>query len=297
MASSSELTAVHYRNLQLSKLNVFYREAGDSKKPTILLLHGFPTSSHMFRNLIPLLAKEMRVIAPDLPGFGYTESPIDGSFEYTFDNLAKVIEEFVEKLSLTKYFVYVMDYGAPTGFRLMEAHPERVAGLVVQNGNAYAEGLTDAWGNIRKYWKDRTKENANALLPLFSFEFTREQYVAGSKDISKISPDNWYLDYSILQKPGHTQIQLDLFYDYQNNLKRYERFHQVFRKYQFPTLIVWGKNDMFFNETGARAFLKDLPKAELHLLDGGHFVVEEYLHEVAGYMTSFVKSSSTVHSN
>jgi len=287
--SSADYNTVHYRKRKLSQLNVFYREAGDPQKPTMLLLHGFPTSSHMFRNLIPLLAKDMHVIAPDLPGFGYTDTPTDGSFEYTFDNLAKVIGELVDQLGLQRYYVYVMDYGAPTGFRLIEAHPERVAGLVVQNGNAYSEGLTSAWDNIRRYWADRSKENADAILPMFSFDFTRQQYTFGAKDISKISPDNWHMDYFFLQQPGHTKLQLDLFYDYQTNLKRYDGFHEVFRKYQFPTLIVWGKNDMFFNEAGAKAFLRDLPKAELHFFDGGHFVVEEYLHEVADYMKKFVK--------
>jgi pimeloyl-ACP methyl ester carboxylesterase len=277
-----------YKTAQLSKLKVFYREAGNPASPTVLLLHGFPTSSHMFRNLIPALAPYAHLVAPDLPGFGNTESPTDGTFTYTFDNLALTVEELVEHLGLKSYFVYLMDYGAPTGFRLAIAHPERVLGLIVQNGNAYSEGLTPFWDDLKKYWKDRSPETEKPIRPILSFEATKSQYIVGAQDESKVSPDTWHHDYYFLTQPGHDQIQLDLFYDYRSNIPLYPTFHEYFRKYQWPTLIVWGKNDFIFGVDGAKAFLRDLPKAELHLLNGGHFVLEEYLDEAAKYMKDFI---------
>lgn len=283
---------VQHRHAQLSELKVFYREAGDPRKPTMLLLHGFPTSSHMFRRLIPLLAPEMHVVAPDLPGFGYTESPPASTFEYTFDHLADTVEELLQHLHITRFFVYIMDYGAPTGLRLVEAHPERILGLVVQNGNAYEEGLTAFWEPLRKLWKDRTPETEAPLRAFLSLEGTRSQYVDGVKDVGKVSPDNWVNDMFFLQQPGHDQIQLDLFYDYRHNLLRYPGFQATFRKHQFPTLIVWGKNDGIFGVAGATAFLRDLPHAELVLLDGGHFVLEDHLTEVANHIVRFVTAAT-----
>jgi pimeloyl-ACP methyl ester carboxylesterase len=287
---------IQYLNAPLPQFNVFYREAGDPSGPTILLLHGFPTSSHMFRSLVPALALYMHVIAPDLPGFGLTtesqsaSAATDGTgFKYTFDNLAVVVEELIIYLGITNFFLYAMDYGAPTGFRLMAARPERILGLIVQNGNAYEEGLTDAWVNIRRYWKERTPEVEALIRPMFTLDFTRKQYVFGAKDETKISPDNWINDYYFLQQVGKDRIQLNLFYDYQNNLKLYPEWQKAFRKYQFPTLIVWGKNDFLFGPLGATAFKRDLPHAKLHFLDGGHFVLEEYLAPIANYIIKFVE--------
>lgn len=280
---------VYYREANLSSVKMFYREAGDPSDPTILLLHGFPTSSHMFRNLIPLLSVFLHVVAPDYPGFGYTTSPPVDKFDYTFDNLAATVEELIQKLELKNYYIYIMDYGAPVGLRLLKAHPERILGMVVQNGNAYEEGLTPFWDPIRKYWANKTTENETPLLSLFTLETTRSQYVTGVKDITRIPPENWSLDYYFLSQPGHTEIQLALFYDYQTNLKLYPSFHALFRKYQFPTLITWGKNDIIFGVPGAKAFLRDLPKAELHLLDGGHFVLEDHVDEVAQYILKFAE--------
>lgn len=283
-------STVYYRNASLSEVNVFYREAGDPSHPTILLLHGFPTSSHMFRNLIPLLACFLHVVAPDFPGFGYTESPPAADFAYTFDHLASTVEELIhDHLKIQRYYLYIMDYGAPVGLRIMEAHPDRVLGLVVQNGIAHKEGLTAFWDPIRAYWKDKTAANEAALLPLFTFDTTKYQYVTGARDVEKVSPDTWHLDYYFLALPGHTRIQLDLFYDYRTNLDRYPGFQATFRKYQYPTLIVWGKHDFIFGVPGAKAFLRDLPHAELHLLDGGHFVLEDHLLEIAGYILKFAK--------
>jgi pimeloyl-ACP methyl ester carboxylesterase len=287
------MATVYYRNASLSEVNMFYREAGDASNPTILLLHGFPSSSHMFRGLIPLLACFLHVVAPDYPGFGYTDSPPATDFAYTFDHLAGTVEELIHHLGIRSYFLYVMDYGAPVGFRIMEANPERVLGLVVQNGIAHEEGLTSFWDPIRKYWKDKNSANEEALLPLFTFDTTKSQYTIGAKDVEKVSPDAWYFDYYFLQLPGHTQIQLDLFYDYRTNLDRYPGFQATFRKYQYPTLIVWGKHDFIFGVPGAKAFLRDLPSAELHLLDGGHFVLEDHLKEVAEYILKFAKKVKT----
>lgn len=281
-----------YKTAQLSQLKVFYREAGDPASPTVLLLHGFPTSSHMFRNLIPALAPVAHLVAPDLPGYGNTESPTDGSFDYTFDNLALVVGELAEHLGLKKYFIYLMDFGAPTGFRLAMAHPERVIGLIVQNGNAYEEGLTPIWGDIRKYWVDRTPEKAKPILPMFSMDFTKMQYSEGTQDMTKVSPDTWHHDYYFLTRPGREQIQLDLFYDYRTNIPFYPTLQEAFRKYQWPTVIVWGKNDFIFGVEGAKAFHRDLPKAELHLLNGGHFLLEEYLDESAKYMKDFIVATA-----
>lgn len=256
----------------------------------MVLLHGFPTSSHMFRRLIPLLASEMHVVAPDLPGFGFTESPPATNFTYSFDHLANTVEELIQHLRITRFFVYIMDYGAPTGLRLMESHPERILGLVVQNGNAYEEGLTPFWVPLRKMWKNRTPETEAPLREFLTLEATQWQYVTGMKDVSKISPDNWVNDMFFLQQSGHDQIQLDLFYDYQSNLPRYPGFHTTFRKHQFPALIVWGQNDPIFGVEGAKAYLRDLPHAELVLLDSGHFVLEDHLEEVAAHMVRFVKA-------
>jgi len=278
---------IQYLNASLSQSTVFYREAGDPSGPTMLLLHGFPTSSHMFRLLVPALALYMHVIAPDLPGFGLTTESHSG-FNYTFDNLAGVVDELIQHLGISHYFLYAMDYGAPVGFRLMAAHPEHILGLVVQNGNAYEVGLTDAWVNIRRYWKERTPEVA-LILPMFTLDFTRKQYVFGAQDETKISPDNWIIDYYFLQQVGKDRIQLDLFYDYQTNLKLYPEWHEVFRKHQYPTLIVWGKNDFLFSPQGATAFKKDLPHAKLHFFDGAHFVLEEYLVPIANYIIKFVE--------
>jgi pimeloyl-ACP methyl ester carboxylesterase len=265
---------VRYRTTKIDGLDIFYREAGPKDAPVILLLHGFPTSSHMFRNLIPRLADRYRVIAPDYPGFGQSSAPSNTEFSYTFDKLAKSIEGLTESLGIDRYVLYVMDYGAPVGFRLASQHPERVAALLVQNGNAYEDGLQVFWDQFRRYWQDPSQQNREALRPLLTLETTKFQYLDGVPDTSLVSPDNWTIDQSRLDRPGNQEIQLDLFLDYRTNVELYPKFHEYFRNAQPPTLVVWGKNDFIFPVEGALAFKRDLPRAEIHLLDTGHFALE-----------------------
>lgn len=260
---------------------MFYREAGPADAPVLLLLHGFPSSSHMFRDLMPLLADRYRVIAPDLPGFGFTVVPPQRHYVYTFDNLASTMEAFVDALGLRKYALYVFDYGAPTGFRLAAAHPERVTALVSQNGNAYLEGLGDAWAPIKAYWNDASVENRDALRDALTLEGTKWQYVHGVVDAASVAPEAYYLDAALMQRPGNADIQLDLFLDYANNLTLYPVFQQFFRSTQLPTLVIWGKNDPFFIPPGAEAFRRDNPNAEVHLLDTGHFALETHVDTIA----------------
>lgn len=268
---------VHYKTIKINGISVFYREAGTKKNPTILLLHGFPSSSHMYRNLINKLADEYHIIAPDYPGFGNSVQPSMTEFEYTFDNLADVISEFVQELNLEKYSIYVHDYGAPVGFRLAIKHPERIQAIISQNGNAYEEGLLSAWDPIRSYWENPTEENKNKLGGLLEADFTKYQYVNGTRNPDQISPDTWNIDQFVLDRPGNKEIQLALFYDYQNNLKQYSKWHEFFRTYQPPALVAWGKNDIFFGIQGALAYQKDLKDCEVHLLNTGHFPLEEDL--------------------
>ncbi len=268
---------VHTRHIAADGLRFFYREAGDAQAPVLLLLHGFPSSSHQFRNLIPPLATRFRVIAPDLPGFGFTEVPAERKYVYTFDNLAQSLEAFVDALALSRYALYFFDYGAPTGLRLALAHPERVTGLVSQNGNAYLEGLGDAWAPIRAYWADPTPANRQVIHDaILNLEGTKWQYVHGVADPDQVAPEGYTLDAALMERPGNKEIQLDLFLDYANNLKLYPAFQAFFRAAQVPTLAIWGRNDPFFIPPGAQAYTRDNAQAVVELLDTGHFALETH---------------------
>lgn len=278
----------HYRTADVDGLEVFYREAGDPEHPTILLLHGFPTSSHMFRDLIPLLADRFHLVAPDLPGFGRTALPPRDSFTYSFDNLAKVIDRFTEVIGLDRYAIYVFDYGAPTGLRLALAHPERVTAIVSQNGNAYAEGLSEGWNPIERYWREPSDANRQALRALLTPESIRWQYEHGVVDPSAISPDGIALDAHYLERPDADEIQLDLMLDYASNVALYPAFQAYFREHQPPLLAIWGRNDPFFLPPGAEAYKRDLPNAEIRFLDTGHFALETHAGEIAQAITRFL---------
>ena len=269
-------------------LQIFYREAGPADGPVLLLLHGFPTSSHMFRHLMPRLAPTFRVIAPDLPGFGFTEVPAGRNYDYRFDNLAETTDAFVQKLNLTRYALYVFDYGAPTGYRLAVSHPDKVVAIISQNGNAYLDGLGDAWNPIKKYWKDPTPANREALREFVDFEGTKFQYVHGVADPLRVEPESYWLDTALLRRPGNVDIQLDLFLDYANNVKLYPTFQEYFRKYQPPLLATWGKNDPFFIPAGAEAYRRDIPSAKVVFYDTGHFALETHVEEISDQIRSFL---------
>ena len=275
--------------IEADGVKIFYREAGTPDAPVLLLLHGYPTSSHMFRHLIPLLATRYRVIAPDLPGFGFTEVPAERSYVYTFDALARTVGAFVDALNLKRYAIYVFDYGAPTGFRLALAHPERVAAIISQNGNAYEEGLSNAWDPIRKYWAEPTSENRESLREFSGLEGTRWQYMHGVADPSQVEPESYMLDVALLQRPGNVDIQLDLLLNYATNVALYPDFQRYFREHQPPTLAVWGKNDPFFLPPGAEAYRRDNPNAQVILLDTGHFALETHVKEVADEILRFME--------
>ncbi|MGJ7518355.1 alpha/beta fold hydrolase [Pseudomonas baetica] len=279
---SSQHTHVAYQFVEADGVRVFYREAGAADAPVLLLLHGFPSSSHQFRDLIPLLADKYRLIAPDLPGFGFTQVPAERNYVYTFDALGKTLEAFVDALDLKRYALYFFDYGAPTGLRLALAHPERVSAIISQNGNAYLEGLGEAWAPIRQYWADPSKENRQTINDaILHLEGTRWQYVEGVSNPDTIAPEAYYLDALLLERPGNKDIQLDLFYDYQNNLALYPAFQQFFREHQLRTLAIWGKGDPFFIPPGAEAFKRDNPNAVVELLDTGHFALETHVEHIA----------------
>ena len=286
--------SVHYQTIPVSDrrsgepLNIFYREAGQSDDPAVLLLHGFPTSSHQYRGLIDQLSDKYRVIAPDLPGFGFSDAPKAKSFGYTFDHLAEVIESFTEAINLTRYALYVFDYGAPVGFRLAALHPERISAVISQSGNAYEQGLSEGWNPIRAYWQEATEENRNNLRTFLQAGTTQFQYNHGEADPTLIAPESYTLDQNFLDRPGSDEIQLDLLGDYKANVAAYPRFQEYFRTHQPPTLAVWGKNDPFFLPQGAEAFRRDLPDAEIHLIDAGHFPLETHLDEVARIIRAFL---------
>ena len=280
--------AVHHKTVTIDGLDVFYREAGPKDAPTVLLLHGFPTSSHMFRNLIPALADRWHVVAPDYPGYGNSSMPQVEEFDYTFDNLADVVEKLTVMLGLEKYSIYLMDYGAPVGFRIAVRHPKRVEALIIQNGNAYDEGLRDFWKPLKAYWKDKTTENGDALRNLLTIDATKWQYTHGVRDVERISPDNWNIDQRLLDRPGNQEIQLAMFYDYGSNPSRYPKWQQYLRDHQPPTLIVWGKNDQIFPAEGAYPYKRDLNNVEFHLLDTGHFALEEDGDLIASHIRSFL---------
>jgi pimeloyl-ACP methyl ester carboxylesterase len=279
---------VHYRSADTGGHRVFYREAGEPENPAVLLLHGFPTSSHMFRDLIPLLADRYHVVAPDLPGFGNTVSPPRGQFDYTFDNLARVIGGLVETVGLRRYSLYVFDYGAPVGYRLAVAHPERVAAVVSQNGNAYLEGFSDAWGAWQNYWKSPTPENREACRGSLSPAAIRDvQYLHGS-DLQRVSPDGYTLDIAYMARPGAEEVQLDLILDYRSNVALYPTFQQYFRAHRPPLLAIWGKNDPHFLPPGAEAYRRDIPDAEVRFVDTGHFALETHSAEIGAAMRDFL---------
>jgi pimeloyl-ACP methyl ester carboxylesterase len=278
----------HYGTENVDGIDVFFREAGAPGKPKIVLLHGFPTSSHMFRDLLPRLAEDFHVIAPDYPGFGLSSAPPADEFEYTFANLASIVDTVLERRGFERYALYLMDYGAPVGFRIAAAHPERVTALFVQNGNAYDEGLREFWDPIKAYWKSGSPEDGDALRGLLSLEATKWQYQHGTRHPDSISPDNWLVVQPLLDRPGNQEIQLALFLDYRTNVPLYPRWQEYFRTHQPPTLIMWGKNDHIFPAEGAHPYLRDLPEAELHLMDTGHFALEEDGERMAELMREFL---------
>jgi len=283
-----ELTStVRYNTIRIGDIDVFYREAGPKNAPVLLLLHGFPTSSNMFRNLIPRLAGSFRVIAPDYPGYGFSSMPDRKDFSYTFENMTTIVDKLLEKLDINAYSLYVMDYGAPIGYRLALRHPEKVTGLIVQNGNAYEEGLLAFWDPIKKYWNDATPENRAALTFMVSPETTKWQYQNGVGELAHLDPTTWTLDQTLLDRPGNGEIQLDMLYDYGSNVPLYPQFQEFFRKYQPPTLIVWGKNDYIFPPEGAIPYKRDLPNVQTHLLDTGHFALETHGEEIASRIERF----------
>jgi pimeloyl-ACP methyl ester carboxylesterase len=279
-----------YRTIAIDGLDIFYREAGSRENPTILLLHGFPTSSHMFRNLMSALADRFHLVAPDYPGYGNSSMPTVDEFDYTFDHLAQIVEKFITAIDLKKYSLYVMDYGAPIGYRIAAKYPERVQSLIVQNGNAYEEGLGEFWNPIKAYWQDRSPENADKLKYLVTLEATKWQYTNGVRNLEAISPDTWNMDQLFLDRPGNVEIQLALFYSYGTNPALYPQWQEYFRKYQPPALIVWGKNDYIFPAVGAYPYQRDLNDVEFHLLDTGHFALEEDGDAIANYIRQFLAS-------
>jgi pimeloyl-ACP methyl ester carboxylesterase len=288
MPSQSSIAPTSIHRIQADGVTVFYREAGPADAPVVLLLHGFPTSSFQYRELIPRLADRYRVIAPDLPGFGFTEVPPDRHYKYTFDALANTIQAFTDALNLKRYALYVFDYGAPTGFRLAMARPERITAIVSQNGNAYEEGLGDAWAPIRQYWKNPTPENRETLRQALSPAGIRWQYTEGVSDPSVIAPEGYTLDAALIERSGNMEIQLDLFLDYANNVKLYPAFQEYFRKSKPPLLAIWGKNDPFFIPPGAEAYPRDNPNATVQFLDTGHFALETHLEEISAAMRHFL---------
>jgi pimeloyl-ACP methyl ester carboxylesterase len=277
-----------HRRVTVDGLSLFYREAGSPERPTLLLLHGFPTSSHMFRHLLADLAGRYHLIAPDLPGFGFSDAPPARAFAYTFDHLAEVIARFTDALGLSRYALYVFDYGAPVGFRLALQYPERVTALISQNGNAYEEGLSEGWNPIQAYWREPSEGNRAALCAFLQPEATRWQYTHGVVDEGLVAPESYTLDSALLARPGNDEVQLDLFLDYRSNVARYPEFQAYLRTHRPPTLAVWGKNDPFFLPAGAEAFRRDVPEAEVHFYDTGHFALETHHGEIAAAMDAFL---------
>jgi pimeloyl-ACP methyl ester carboxylesterase len=284
---------IHYRTAVVGDHHIFYREAGDPNQTSLLLLHGFPSSSHMFRNLIPLLSERFHIVAPDLPGFGFSQSPARSQFKYSFDNLAVVIDAFTEVVRVQRYALYVFDYGAPVGYRLAIKHPDRVTAIVSQNGNAYKEGLSDAWDPIRRYWAEPTTKNREALRDaLLTLEGTRWQYTHGVANPEMIAPESYTLDAALLERPGNKDIQLDLFLDYASNLTLYPDFQKYFRDAKPPLLAIWGKHDPFFIPAGAEAHRRDNPNAVVEFLDTGHFALETHCEKIASEIVQLMDRSS-----
>ena len=293
-SSATDSSRIAYCNATVDGLNIFYREAGPAAAPTVVLLHGFPSSSHMYRNLIPALAGSYHVIAPDYPGFGYSEAPSAEAFEYTFDHLADIVDHFLDQKGITKYSIYIQDYGSPIGFRLATRHPERIQAIISQNGNAYDEGLSPFWADyLYPFWTNRNPETEAKAAQLLTLDGTKFQYTAGFRNPENVSPDTWTLDQAGLDRPGNKAIQLDLFYDYRKNPPLYPAWHQYLQTHQPPLLAVWGarKNDPIFLPAGATAFQRNVPKAEVHLLDTGHFALEEESAEIASLIRDFLGRS------
>jgi pimeloyl-ACP methyl ester carboxylesterase len=288
------MTKINYRHVDVDGTKIFYRQAGPRGKAVMLLLHGFPTASHMFRHLIPLLSERYHVVAPDLLGFGQSDMPARDRFAYTFENIAKVMARFTEVIGLDRFVLYIFDYGAPVGLRMALMHPERVAGIVSQNGNAYVEGLSDGWNPIRSYWKDPSQANRDALRAFLKPESTFWQYTEGAPDKALVSPDGYSLDNYYLSRQGADEVQLDLMLDYASNVAMYPRFQQYFRDAQPPLLAVWGRNDPFFLPQGAEAFKRDVPNAQVRLLDAGHFATETHSDDIASAITEFLTAQPSL---
>ncbi len=282
------MSRIAYRTVDVDGFNIFYREAGEREAHTLLLLHGFPTAGHMFRDLIPLLADRYRVVAPDLPGFGQSHVPVPATFRYSFDSIANLIDRFTDVIGLGRFAMYVFDYGAPTGFRIAAKHPDRVTAIISQNGNAYEEGLSEGWTPIRAYWEDASAANRNALRTFLTPETTKWQYVHGVPDPSAVSPDGYSLDNFYLARPGQEDIQLDLFGDYKSNVQLYPTFQRYFRAHKPKLLAVWGQNDPFFLPAGAEAFRRDIPDSVVRFFDTGHFALETHANEIAAEIRDFL---------
>ncbi|WP_405575242.1 alpha/beta fold hydrolase [Winogradskyella sp. Asnod2-B02-A] len=289
---TSEKSTLKFRTLAVNEINIAYREAGDPKNPTIVLLHGFPASSFQYRKVLAQLSNEFYLIAPDYPGFGNSDFPDAETFTYTFDNIANTIDSFLEQKNINSYAIMIQDYGAPIGFRLATAHPEKITAIINQNGNAYEEGLGDAWAGIKALWKNRTKETEDALLPAFSLEGLKWQYTHGVRDIETVDPDSYNLDFLRLSRPNAHAVNLDLFYDYQNNVKLYPKWQQYLRDNQPSLLIVWGKNDAFFPESGAEAFKKDVKDIDYNIYDTGHFALEEEGDAIIESIRNFMRNQN-----
>jgi pimeloyl-ACP methyl ester carboxylesterase len=291
-ASLPAVPEIFIRHIHADGLNIFYREAGSADAPVVLLLHGFPASSFQYRELMPLLADRYRVIAPDLPGFGFTEVPAEKNYRYSFETIANSIQAFTEALHLSKYSLYVFDYGAPTGFRMALQHPERITAIVSQNGNAYEQGLGGSWAPIRKYWAEPTEENRQTVRELLSPGGLKAEYIVGVRYPEQVKPEGYTLDAAMIARPGNLDIQLDLYLDYRNNVKLYPEFQKYFRTSKPPTLAIWGKNDPFFIPAGAEAYKNDNPGAQVVLLDTGHFALETHVREIAAQMRIFLAANN-----
>ena len=289
LTESQTINVVNHKTIKIDGLDIFYREAGNPNNPTLLLLHGFPTSSHMFRNLIPALADKYHLIAPDYPGYGHSSMPSRDEFEYSFDNLANIVDKFIHQIGLKSYSLYLMDYGAPVGFRIATKHPEKVEALIIQNGNAYDEGLdNEFWEPVKAYWADNSAEKREALASLLTIDATKWQYTHGVRDESKISPDTWDHVQPLLDRPGNQDIQLDLFLSYGTNPPLYPEWQEYMREHQPPTLIVWGKNDAIFPDDGAYPYKRDLRNIDFNILDTGHFALEEDGDVIADHIRRFL---------